>query len=471
MNPGRPWQKLAERWRAAESFLRHGLWEEKRGPRVRPWVEASLRFIILVGREFRRDDCLVRASALTYITLLALVPILAVMFAASRGLGLAQIEENFIEKALVTIQMDPSEGGNTAESVATFIRDRVRQINFGTLGVVGLLGLILTAVLAVGSAEEAFNRIWAVERGRSMWRKFSDYLSVLTVGPILIFLALTQSIEFAREVVTNAFGAVPIPAGVTDLFVRHVWSMIVSSMAFGFVYVFLPNTHVRFRCAAVGGLLGGFLWQLSKWAYVQFQVGVAKYSALYGTVSALPIFLVWVYLSWFILLLCAEATFCLQNYRRLSREFLDVNLSMKDRENLALWMTARVVQSFVNGGPRWNMSRFCDALHLRDSVTRSILNPLIKSGIVAPLAGEDGDYVLLRDPASLRLSEVIQAVHEAGDGPVGETKDDLLQKVADRGEQMRREGIEKADLSFVDFLRLDRSRSAGDPAPVRQTGI
>ena len=457
MAAARFWQVLCERWRATESFLRRGLWEEDGPSRVKPWIQTFLRFLILVAREFRRDDCQTRASALTYITLLALVPILAVMFAASRGLGLDKIEQSFIEKAFIRIQVNTTAGSDAAQSVATFIRDTVQGINFGTLGVLGLLGLIFTSIMAIGSAEEAFNRIWGVGRGRSVWRRFSDYLSVLTVGPLLIFLALTQSVEFAQRMVSNAFGPVPIPAGITDLLLRQVWPMVVSSLAFGFVYIFLPNTRVKVPCAVAGGLLAGLLWEVSKWGYVRFQVGVAKYSALYGTLSALPIFLVWIYLSWVTLLLGAEVTFCLQNYYRLSREFLHVDLSVKDRESIGVWMTARVVESFVNGTPRWNVARFSDALHVRDSVTRSVLAPLVAKGMLATLAGEDGDIMPGRDPASVRVSDVLRAIHEAGDELSGRMTDEVFRRVEHRKDQLLRLGTEKADLSFLEFLRLDRT--------------
>lgn len=448
---------LSERRRATESFLRRGLWEEGRHSRVKPWIRSFLRFLILVGREFRRDDCVTRASALTYITLLALVPILVVMFAASRGLGLDEIEDSFIKNVLVRIQLDPMTESDAVQSVSTFIRKTVQRINFATLGVVGLLGLIFTAIMAVGSAEEAFNRIWGVERGRSVWRRFSDYLSVLMIGPLLIFLALTQSVEVARQIVSNTFGSVPIAAGISDLLLSQVWPMIVASLAFGFVYIFLPNTHVKIRCALLGGLLAGFLWQVSQWGYVNFQVGVAKYSALYGTLSALPIFLIWIYMSWVILLFGAEVTFCSQDYRRLSREFLDVNLSVKDRESIGVWMTAKVVESFVNGTSRWSLVRLSDALHLRDSVTRSVLAPLVDRGILATLAGEDGDIVPGRDPATLCVSNVLRAIHEAGDELSAKMTDDLFHRVVDRKDQLRKLGVESADLSFVEFLQSGRT--------------
>lgn len=455
------WRVLGERWRALESFLRRDLWEEARHPRVKPWTQTSLRFVILVAREFRRDDCLTRASALTYISLLALVPILAVMFSASRGLGLDEIQEGFIQKAFTRLRLDSMADPEAVQSFRTVIRDAVQRVNFKALSVAGLLGLILTAVMAIGSAEHAFNRIWGVRRGRSVWRRFSDYLSVLAVGPVLVFLAWRQSFGPAKQIIMEAFSDVTIPAGLSRLLSEHVWpvtfALLASWLAFSFIYMFLPNTRPKLDCALFGGLLAGFLWQVSQWGYVKFQVGMAKYNALYGTLSALPIFLVWIYLSWVILLLGAEVAFCLENYRRLSREFLDVDLSSKDRESIGIWMTARVVESFVNGTLRWNVGRFSDALHLRDSVTRSVLAPLFARGILAELAGEDGNIVPGRDPATLHVSDVSRAVHEAGDELSGKMTDDLFSRVVDRKDLLRRLGAERADLSFPEFLQLDRS--------------
>jgi len=370
-------------------------------------------------------------------------------------------EASFIQRALTRVQLDSMADPQAVESFATVIRDAVQRVNFKALGVAGLLGLILTAVMAIGSAEEAFNRIWGVSRGRSVWRRFSDYLSVLTVGPVLVFLAWQQSFKIARQMIVDTFSDVHIPAGFSQLLSEHVWPSVFALfafwLAFGFIYIFLPNTHVKLRCALGGGLVAGFLWQVSQWAYVQFQVGVAKYSALYGTLSALPIFLAWIYLSWVILLLGAEVTYCLQNYRRLSQEFLDVDLSIKDRESLGIWMAARVVESFVNGTLRWNVGRFSDVLRLRDSVTRSVLAPLLAKGILVTLAGEEGDIVPGRDPAALHISDVLRAVHEVGDEMSAKMTDDLFDRVVSRKDLLRQQGAERADLSFLEFLNPDRT--------------
>ena len=195
------------------------------------------------------------------------------------------------------------------------------------------------------------------------------------------------------------------------------------------------------------------LWQISQWGYVKFQIGVARYSALYGTLSALPIFLVWLYLSWVILLLGAEATYCFQNYRRLSREFLDVELSEEDRESVALWITTQVVGAFIHNRPRWTVARLSDVLHLRDSITMRIIEPLTKEGILVFVSGEQGELVPGHDPASIRLSDVVSAIRSAGDRVSQKMTDDLYRRVVSLEERLQRLGTEQADQSFVDLVR------------------
>ncbi|MFH1741716.1 MAG: YihY/virulence factor BrkB family protein [bacterium] len=452
------WQVLNERRRAVEAFLRRGLWEEARPSHVKPWIQASLRFLILVAREFRRDDCTTKSSALTYITLLSLVPIVTVMFVAFRGLNVDRIGDDQIHQVFASLQLSEIVPSEDVKKVVADIRNKVEEIDFKALGMVGLLGLIFTAVMAIGSVEQAFNRIWGVGRGRSVWRRFSDYLSVLIVGPLLIFLALTFSAGLVQNEVRIAFGIVDvITAGLAERLLSLSRPLIISALAFSFVYSFLPNIRVPFHCALFGGVSAGFLWQISQWGYVKFQVGVAKYSALYGTLAALPIFLLWVYLSWVILLLGAEAAFCFQNYRRLSREFLDVDLSVEDRESIGIWMAARVTESFAKNVHRWTLARFSDALHLRDSVTATVLAPLLTDGILSVLADEEGAIVPGHDPATIRLSDVLNAIHNAGDELSKSAADCLFQRVVSRKDLLRRFGVERADLSLTEFLQLGRT--------------
>ncbi|HOE11296.1 MAG TPA: YihY/virulence factor BrkB family protein [bacterium] len=469
-------QAFGEWWQRTRSFLRRGLWEDESPAPVKPGIRAFLRFIVLVFREFNRDDCLMRASALTYISLLAIVPILAIMFAASRGFGLDNTDQ-LIQKLISLGPAAESSAGESAGTVirngfsesiqeaAGFIQERVQNIDFKALGVFGVLGSLLTAFLAIGSAEEAFNRIWGVSHGRSIWRRFSDYLSVLMLGPLLIYFSLQQSREVVGRVVKNEFFNVEIPASITNIS-QPILALIAASLAFTFVYIFLPNTRVKLRYALAGGFLGGTLWQFSQWVYVKFQVGVANYSALYGTLSALPIFLVWIYLSWLILLFCAEATFCLENYKRLSREFLDVNLSMRDRESIALWMTARVAESYYRNSPRWNVKRFSDALRLRDSVTMEVLRPLLQKEILLVLADSEQSIVPGRDPSTIRLSEILDAIAKFGDQIPPGGDDSLLLSAIDHRKRMKYLGENQADTTVTEFLR--RTFSGGDARDQRE---
>ncbi|HQP98970.1 MAG TPA: YihY/virulence factor BrkB family protein [bacterium] len=441
-------QALGEWWQRTRSFLRRGLWEDEGQTPVKPGIRAFLRFIVLVFREFNRDDCLTRASALTYIALLAIVPILAIMFAASRGFGLEDADQ-LISKLF---NLDPTAEDDVSKAIlgaVNYIQGSVANINFLKLGVFGILGSIFTAFMAIGSAEEAFNRIWGVSHGRTIWRRFSDYLSVLMVGPLLIYFSLQQSKKAINRVVQNAFFEVDIPSSVS----QPVLALITASLAFTFVYLFLPNTRVKLRYALAGGFLGGALWQFSQWIYVKFQVGVANYSVVYGTLSALPIFLLWIYLSWVILLFCAEATFCLENFKRLSREFLDVNLSMRDRESIALWMTARVAESYYRNSPRWNIKRFSDSLRLRDSVTTEVLQPLLQKEILVVLADSEQSIVPGRDPSTIRLSEILDAIAKFGDQIPPGGDDSLLLSATDQRKRMRHLGENQADATVTDFLR------------------
>ncbi len=447
------------RWLALRSYLQRELWQENESSHLPAGGKKVLRFVILVVREFFHDDCLTRASALTFITLLALVPILSVMFAASRGLGLDNIQDEFIQRLLTRMQPDSTQSSGMEaafQSVRTVITEAIQNVNFRALGVVGLLGLLVSVIMAIGSVEEAFNRIWGVGRGRSIWRRFSDYLSVLAVGPMFVFLAWQQSFGPVRQMVGQAFTDVHLPASIMTMFGQHVWPMLFAllgfSLAFSFVYLFIPNTRVPVLYALAGGVLAGFFWQVSQWGYIKFQVGLARYSALYGTLSALPIFLVWLYLSWIILLLGAEVSFCMQHYRRLSREFLDIQLSSRSRETIALWITARVTDAFLRETPRWNIDRFCDDLHMHDALVRSILSPLIDAGILTMAADKQESILPARSPQKIHTSDVIEAIRGGHDSRTVESDDQFMRTACEYSERFFQQGLQKADLSFDEFV-------------------
>ncbi|MGB9080265.1 MAG: YihY/virulence factor BrkB family protein, partial [Desulfuromonadaceae bacterium] len=273
--------------------------EEWRGQKGRFF--SILQSIYSISASFTDHQGPLRAAALTYTTVLSLVPLLAIAFSVLKGLG----AQNALEPLLQQI------AGDSEETISRIIA-YVNNTNVKSLGAIGLVLLILTVISLMGSIEEAFNAVWGVRETRSVQRRFSDYLSVVVVGPILLLAATSMTSSLQSQwillwLIQNTYLGDAILLLFRFLPYLSVW------IAMVFLYIFIPNTRIRFASAVTGGVIAGTAWELAQWGYFHFQVGVANYNAIYGTLSAVPIFLVWIYTSWLIVLFGLEIVFAHQH--------------------------------------------------------------------------------------------------------------------------------------------------------------
>lgn len=254
-------------------------------------MQRTVRFAAELGSAFGRHQISLRASALTYDTVLSLVPFLAIAFSVLKGLGV----QNALEPLLLKVA-----GESSREEIAQLI-GYVNNTNVKSLGMVGLLMLLVTVSSLLFAVEDAFNAIWGVTETRTLQRRFSDYLSVVLVGPFLLIVAMSmtttlQSQWLVQWLIRNTWLGEAILSLFRLIPYLSIW------IAMTFLYSYIPNTRVSFRSALLGGVVAGTIWQITQWAYFHFQVGVANYNAIYGAMAALPILLVWIYTSWLIVL-------------------------------------------------------------------------------------------------------------------------------------------------------------------------
>jgi len=366
-------------------------------------VVRFLQIVLLTVRNFWNDQCMLRASALAFTTILSLVPFLALTFAVLKGFG--------VQNRVEPLVMEQLSGGS--QEIATRIIDYINNTNMGSLGVFGLLALVITVITLLGNIEEALNVVWGVDETRSLQRKFSDYLSVVVVGPILIFTAVSmtsflQSQSLVRWLVENSY------VGDLLLYLLHLIPYMITWIALVFLYIFIPNTVVRIRPAILGGVLAGTCWQLAQWGYIHFQVGVAKYNAIYGTMAVLPIFMVWIYTSWLIVLFGAEMVHALQNIKIFRRELRAPAINFRLRELLALAILQDVVTAFVTGTDNWTAKRLEDELELPERVLRELLDELVAGGLLLTTTGDPPAYQPAREPDQIMLSEVLNILRDFG---------------------------------------------------------
>ena len=389
-------------------FLEEDLWQVDLADlsRLKRSLYRYLRIIYFAFRGFIDSRCLLLASALTYTTLLSLVPLLALMFSILKGLGVQnRLEEMLLEQL--------SAG---SEEIVTQIIGYIDKTNVKALGALGLFGLLATAISVIGNIELALNRIWGVERARSLGRKFSDYLSVLLTCPILFAAALGLTGSVQNVTLVQQIRDLP---GVSYLviFLAILTPYVLMWIALTFIYSYLPNTAVRFRSALFGGVVAGTLWQFAQWGYVHFQIGVAKANAIYGAFAQLPIFLVWLYLGWNIVLLGAIISFAHQNMRAYGKNLGGSAARYAFREELGLKLLWLIGKNFYAGEEPWSAERLSEKLAVPARLVSEIIGQHCQAGfVIAAAKGKEEVYLLAKPPEKLRLDQVIEAMrHYGGD--------------------------------------------------------
>ena len=285
--------------------------------------------LYLTIRFFTEKRVLTQASALTYSTLLAIVPMLAVVFAIARGFGYNKYIEVWFREVLAS---QPQ----VADVIVTFVNSYLVHTKSGIFLGVGLIFMLYTVLMLVNNVEETFNQIWQVNNSRPIIRSFTNYLAMFFLFPIIIVISTGLSIFM--ETVAGKMDDFVLLGPIINKLISLSPSMLMS-LLFIVLYVYMPNTKVRFSCAVIPGILAGIAMHLLQIAYIHSQIWVTGYNAIYGSFAALPLFMLWVQISWAICLFGAQLTYTNQNLNRIgfNLEPLDihphVDMTDEEREN------------------------------------------------------------------------------------------------------------------------------------------
>ena len=411
-------------------------------PRHKGFLYKQLQLATYVWQEFWRDNSLLRASGLTYTTLLTLVPLLALMFALLKGLGVQRALEPFILERLT--------GGS--HPVTEYIMEYVSRIHVGSLGTLGITFLFITMILVLTNIEMAFNQIWEVDRGRPWLRKCSDYLGLVVILPVAMFVAVSLTTFVKSHLVTQQLLSIDL-LGRLYVYVLKLAPFFVMWLAFSFVYLFMPNTRVNPISASAGGIIGGTLWQFSQWAYIHYQFGFRTYGAIYGALSQLPVLLIWVFVSWIILLLGAEIAFAHQN---LAKFRLRQRWRAQPTGNKSYWglqLLLLVGKCFEAGKPPPTIMELAERMQIPAEETRAITERLENLGALKA-SGENGFEVLPAiDLKHLMVFDLVEGLEERKsiDGATAPNGyGDIIQEILSLVREQGREGVE--GLSVADLL-------------------
>jgi membrane protein len=415
-------------------FLKTDIWriQARKLPKRKSFFIRQARIFLLAFSGFAEDLCQLRASALTFYTLLSIVPIAAMAFGIAKGFG--------FEKMLEQLLLERFPGQQEVlNQVIGFSNSLLANTQGGLIAGVGIIILFYTVVKVLGSIEDSFNDIWGVKVPRSFTRKFSDYMSIMLICPILLIMASSATVVVASElkVIIERFVFLGW-MGKAIIFALNVLPFAVVWIVFTFIYMFMPNTKVNFKAGLFGGIVAGTLYQIAQWTYIKFQVQVLNYGAVYGSFAALPLFLIWLQTSWLIVLFGAEISFAEQNVETYEFEPDCLKVSHEFKKLLSLHIMHRCVKNFHQGKKPLSVEEINHEMEIPIRLVRQILFELIECGLLTEVKAF-GSSTLLYQPAisveRLTVLDVISCINQNGidNIPVAETAElDHLKNVLEK---------------------------------------
>ncbi len=392
-------------------FFQTGLWQDipaDTNPLMRLWLN-FLRVSFIMVRELATGELNLRAMSLVFTTLLSLVPLIAVAFSVLKAFGV----HNQMEPMLLGL-LEPL--GERGPEITANIINFVQNIKVGVLGSVGLAMLFYTIIALVQKVENAFNFVWRVKRPRSITRRFTDYLSVIMIGPVLVFSALgVTATVLNHEVVQNLRQIEPF--GTLIVLATKLLPYLMIILAFTFLYKFIPNTRVKLSPAIVGASVAGALWITIGTLFASFVASSSNYTAIYSSFAILFFFMIWLYLAWFILLTGSQVAFYLQHPKLVRLAGKPFALSPRLREKEGLWLMTVIAKRFCKNQPPLTVQQLEEQTGLTNNAVQDLLGSLEKGGLLVELAGEDSRYVPAQDIDAIRVAAVLHCLRTAEENP------------------------------------------------------
>jgi membrane protein len=385
----------------------HRLWDIDSSDltRFKRLFHSVIKISLGVAQDFIDGLVKLQAMALAFKTLLSLAPLLAVIFSILKAFGVHNRMEPALAEALAPL-------GEKGQEITRHLIGFVDRMSAGALGSVGLVTLFITVLSLMGTIEQAFNHIWRISSPRKFTRKFSDYLSVILVGPVLVFAAVTitatlQSNTFVQKLMSLE------PFGTVILTLLKLVPYITLWAAFAFLYVFIPNTRVKFKSALVGGMVAALLWQTVGWGFTVFVASSTRYYAIYSSFAILLLFLLWLHIGWIIVLMGAQVAYAYQHIHSYQGEKQNPAHNPAGREKLALHLMFLVGRNFYHGLDPMTVTELATQLHLPAGLVKDLMEMFQQTRLVLPLADEE-TFVLGRDPETISIKEILDCVRNSG---------------------------------------------------------
>jgi membrane protein len=419
-------------------FLTEGIWRLNKEdlPRLRGLLLKPIRVLLLTVRGYVQDGCALQASALTFYSLLSIVPVVAMAFGIAKGFGLEQRLENQLYLRFAGQE-------EVLSKVIGFARSLLENTKGGLIAGIGVVLLFWAGIKVLNHIENSLNHIWKVN-ARTFVRKFTDYLTIMIISPLLVIVSSSVNVFITTQVkaITGKLALLEAasPLIYTSLKLLPfglVW------LLFFMIYMIMPNTQVRILPAVIAGVIAGTIYQLTQGVYISAQVLVSKYNAIYGSFAALPLFLIWLQLSWMIVLLGAEIAYAHQHvshytmatdYRKTTPDF---------RRRYALHILRLIIQRFQKGEPPISADDIANRLKAPFLLVEQLTEHLCQGGLISKVEGKKGNgahaYQPARDIHTITIASVMDALDRRGDKHFPVENDDDFAVVSKAVEDVRKE--------------------------------
>ena len=393
-------------------FFTHDLWQPL--PEGSCWLRrftySVLKKLLLAIKFFTTKGVMDRASALTYSTLLAIVPIVAVVFAIARGFGFSKYIEVWFRDVL-------SSQPQVADTIIGFVNSYLVHARSGIILGIGFVFMLWTVLMLTRNVEQAFNDIWQVKSQRSFIRRSTDYLAIFFLVPIIIVVTSGLSI-FVSTIASQS-----VLIGPLLRFLLWLMPYILMSAVFVGMYMFMPNTRVRFMSALAPGILAGVAMQMLQFFYIHSQIFLSSYNAIYGSFAALPLFMLWVQISWTICLFGAELSYTNQNLEAFSFLNDDGQLSHHDRFVLSAVLLGKICRRLDEGGKPYTALQLKTETGIPMRVAADLLQEMREAGLVfeSTTADAEGETVFqpALSPDKITMDVLATRLDKLGKIPVG----------------------------------------------------
>ncbi len=419
------------------NFLSRGVWnmrlKDLSGHRY--FLIRQLRIYLLAIKGFYEDKCQLRASALTFYSVLSVVPVLAMAFGIAKGFGL----DKKLEKELVTNLSGQQE-------VLSFLMDFANKMLQNTEGslIAGLGFVILfwSVIKMLSNIEESFNDVWRIKKSRTWGRKFSDYTAIMIFAPVLLIGSSAGTVVLKTMIQEFTQGNTLLEAvGPYLTFLINLIPYFLVWVLFTLLYTFMPNTHVKFKSGLIAGIIAGTIYQVFQVLYIEFQGMVTTYNAVYGSFAALPLFLMWLQLSWLIVLFGAEISFAEQNVENYEYEAETTEISYDYKRLLSLYILHVIIRNFEKNEVPLHAQEISHRLEMPIRLVREILFNLNSSGLISELV-TDTDKQLAYQPAfdinKMTINKVTDVLEKAGSDKIPVLETDTYSQLSNLMEGYRK---------------------------------